>query len=93
MVDNGNQGSNGDGRVTIAILGAKVDNLTATLCSYINEQHKINEKMDERILCLEREGARQGERIRIVSERDTVGTVATALGTAVALILGVFGIK
>ena len=89
----------GNGRVTLAVLGNKVDNLAELLQGYIVEQRKINSAYDDRIRCLEQGQEQRKTQIAhleddVVDLNKKVGTWngVNSIAVAVTAILAYFGL-
>ena len=78
--------TDGNGRVTLAVLGTKMDNVTKLLEAHIEIDRDSREKHADRISANTTEVARLGERMKLI----TWGLVGLqAIGSTIAAFLGV----
>jgi hypothetical protein len=83
-------GDDGNGRVTLALLKQSVDAQNTLLKEFIGEQRRCNEKTDDRLSDLERDTARQDEKIKTLQSRDMAGTVTGVFTGVVAGLIALF---
>jgi len=74
------------GRIDLAVLGEKMDNMLAMLKKHISSDEKARADHEERLRILERNSAKMEQRLNV--QTGILGTL-TVLGSSIAAYLGV----
>jgi len=81
---------NGNGKVTLALLGHKVDALTKTLEDFIKEERVYHQANDDRVHDLEKVQARQDERIENLKAQAKFWLSAEGVAAVFAMFVALF---
>lgn len=80
---------NGNGKVTLAVLGTKLDNVIHLLERHCEEA----DKRDERLNALEKHQEGQDQRINNIEGKVNTWNVVNSVGALVAAVLAYLGLK